>query len=96
MLVYPGVGLEHFCNKLCWCGSELVTAVFSTGVSCRFPGHILNGHIEGLGYSYGDTVTYTCNPGFLLKGDSNRSCQADGKWSGDQPSCDGKYLPVLY
>ena len=30
---------------------------------------------------YGATATFTCNPGFLLKGPERVTCQLDGKWS---------------
>ncbi|XP_045583570.2 sushi, von Willebrand factor type A, EGF and pentraxin domain-containing protein 1 isoform X3 [Procambarus clarkii] len=64
-------------------------------VTCSFPGYLLNGHIEGNRYSYSDTVSFTCNPGFILKGDAERTCQADGKWSGQHPHCDVIKCPYL-
>nr|XP_028567204.1 sushi, von Willebrand factor type A, EGF and pentraxin domain-containing protein 1 [Podarcis muralis] len=36
---------------------------------------------------FGSTVSYTCMDGFLLKGVSTISCQADGTWSAPLPEC---------
>jgi len=32
-------------------------------------------------------ATYACNSGFVLNGDSTRTCQANGIWSGTAPTC---------
>ena len=37
------------------------------------------------------TVTYTCDTGYTLNGNSMRTCQTGGAWSGSDPTCDGKY-----
>ncbi|XP_071546933.1 sushi, von Willebrand factor type A, EGF and pentraxin domain-containing protein 1-like isoform X1 [Panulirus ornatus] len=64
-------------------------------VSCGFPGYLLNGHVEGNSYSYGDTVSYTCNPGFFLVGYTERTCQSDGEWNGERPQCEVIKCPDL-
>ena len=46
--------------------------------------------MTGTGNEYGDTVQFTCLAGHTLTaGDTDRTCQADGMWSGLQPSCTG-------
>jgi hypothetical protein len=39
------------------------------------------------GTTFGDTATYTCDPGHGIVGTASRMCQADGTWSGSQPTC---------
>ncbi|KAI8510762.1 hypothetical protein Bbelb_116780 [Branchiostoma belcheri] len=47
-----------------------------------------NGNISG-NSSYGDVVTYHCDPGYEISGDKQRTCQSDQTWSGTQPTCVG-------
>ena len=37
-------------------------------------------------------VTYTCDQNFVLMGNERRMCQADGQWTGSNPTCVGKNL----
>ncbi|XP_078681624.1 uncharacterized protein LOC144916369 [Branchiostoma floridae x Branchiostoma belcheri] len=37
--------------------------------------------------SYNDVVTFTCNQGYELEGNSSVRCQADRTWSGPVPTC---------
>ncbi|XP_047481240.1 LOW QUALITY PROTEIN: sushi, von Willebrand factor type A, EGF and pentraxin domain-containing protein 1-like [Penaeus chinensis] len=65
-------------------------------VTCGFPGYLLNGHVNGTTYSFGDVVSYTCNPGFVIRGVSNRTCQDDGIWTGEHPECEVIKCPNLH
>ena len=38
------------------------------------------------------TATYSCNNGYLLIGESTRTCQSDRTWSNTAPYCAGKYI----
>ena len=42
--------------------------------------------------AFESTANYTCNLGYNLTGSSNRTCEANGNWSGDPPSCERKLL----
>ena len=51
---------------------------------------------EGVGYE-GDTCNFTCNAGYELIGDGNRTCQSDGSWSGSEAVCGrGMYFIIHY
>ena len=44
------------------------------------------------GTTFRQTATYSCNTGYNLVGDSTRTCQATGVWSGSAPTCEGMLL----
>ena len=52
----------------------------------------------GSDYSYNKTVTFTCNTGFHISNERKTSkdrqltCQDDGLWSGEVPTCSSKLL----
>lgn len=52
----------------------------------------VNGHVSITGTDAGSTATYTCNDGYLLIGITTRVCQTDGTWTGQQPSCQSKWI----
>ena len=52
-----------------------------------------NGQVDlTAGTTFGQTATYSCNTGYNLVGDSTRTCQATGEWSGSAPTCEGIYV----
>ncbi|CAH1243596.1 CR1 [Branchiostoma lanceolatum] len=60
-------------------------------VSCVVPDPITNGGVVGSEYTYGSTIQYQCEEGYLLQGGSKRTCQEDGMWNVPPPSC----VPIL-
>ena len=54
--------------------------------------------IEGnsLTAGVGAEVNYTCNSNFTLVGDERRVCQANGLWTGVDPTCVGRYILSAY
>ena len=48
-----------------------------------------NGQVDLTSETFGQTATYSCNTGYNLVGDSTRTCQATGEWSGSAPTCQG-------
>ena len=44
------------------------------------------------GTTSGQTATYSCDTGYNLVGESTRTCQAEGNWSGNAPTCEGMYI----
>ena len=60
----------------------------STVVKCGTLNTISNGQVSHLnGTTFGQTATYSCNTSYNLVGGSTRICQADGMWSGSEPTC---------
>ena len=52
-----------------------------------------NGQVDHTaGTLLGQNATYSCNTGYNLVGDSTRTCQAEGEWSGSAPTCQGMLL----
>ncbi|XP_048776989.2 sushi, von Willebrand factor type A, EGF and pentraxin domain-containing protein 1-like isoform X2 [Ostrea edulis] len=56
-------------------------------VNCGDPGGLTNGGAVTSGILYGDNVTYTCQTGYNITGDVNRTCQSNAVWSGSRPKC---------
>ena len=52
-----------------------------------------NGQVDlTSGTTFGQIATYSCSTGYNLVGDSTRTCQATGEWSGSAPTCQGMLL----
>ncbi|XP_078573906.1 E-selectin-like [Branchiostoma floridae x Branchiostoma japonicum] len=45
--------------------------------------------------SYPNTITFTCDSGYVLNGSPNTMCQADGSWTNPVPTCPRRQCPVL-
>ncbi|KAI8495182.1 carbohydrate binding [Branchiostoma belcheri] len=56
-------------------------------VQCPLLAPPLNGLMTGSN-SYGDVVTFMCDPGYNLVGPSSLTCQSNGTWSQRSPTCD--------
>ncbi|XP_075378030.1 complement component receptor 1-like protein isoform X2 [Mycteria americana] len=59
-------------------------------VKCENP-EVKNGkRLSGFGtdHRYKDTVTFECNPGYLMNGSSTVTCEADSMWKPPLPTCD--------
>jgi hypothetical protein len=48
------------------------------------------------GTKVGDTLTYTCNIGYIVhSGDLSQTCTDTAEWSGTKPECGGKFMKSL-
>ncbi|XP_070454474.1 CUB and sushi domain-containing protein 1 isoform X2 [Equus przewalskii] len=56
-------------------------------VFCGDPGIPAEGRLSGKSFTYKSEVSFQCKSPFILVGSSRRVCQADGTWSGIQPTC---------
>ncbi|XP_078664090.1 E-selectin-like [Branchiostoma floridae x Branchiostoma belcheri] len=59
-----------------------------TAIQCPMLTGPANGMVIYPGSNFfGDVVTFSCDTGYSLVGTSMLTCQADGTWSGDRPTC---------
>ncbi|XP_056011038.1 sushi, von Willebrand factor type A, EGF and pentraxin domain-containing protein 1-like isoform X5 [Ostrea edulis] len=58
-----------------------------TPVNCGFPYTVENGRIEGIDFTFPHSVKFVCNEGYKLMGNETTTCQANGQWSSESPSC---------
>ncbi len=59
-------------------------------VSCATVNAPLNVIIVNMGqvtYTYGDSVSFSCNTGHMIVGNESITCLADGSWSDSVPTC---------
>ena len=66
--------------------------------SCKQPKNPDNANMVGLDLpSYGYTLVYSCQPGYILSGGSeHRVCRSDGSWTGKVPVCRGIYTHASF
>ncbi|KAL3867863.1 hypothetical protein ACJMK2_040709 [Sinanodonta woodiana] len=57
-------------------------------VACDAPPNILFGQKLVTGLTYQSTVTYSCEIGYVLKGEGTLTCTKDRTWSGVVPQCE--------
>lgn len=82
-------------NKLLktWCQSTGVwwpptTEFLCTPIVCPNLSVPLNGSIHySNGNNYDSTATYSCDKGYVLKGNKTRTCTNSGMWDGSEPTC---------
>uniref|UniRef100_A0A9J8B4T2 CUB and Sushi multiple domains 2 n=1 Tax=Cyprinus carpio carpio TaxID=630221 RepID=A0A9J8B4T2_CYPCA len=78
-----------------WSGSLPHCSGDSAGM-CGDPGVPVHGIRLGEEFSIGSIVRFSCEPGYILKGSSERTCLANGSWVGIQPEfCKGLTPPSI-
>ena len=68
----------------------------STEVYCNAPSRPVHGTVTHSSTEYGATVTYSCNPGHVLLGASETSCNEAGAWTAPPPQCMSKSITRNY
>ncbi len=56
-------------------------------VTCSGATAPAHGAVTAMTASVGDTVTFSCNPGYTLTGMATATCQASGSFTGPAPTC---------
>ena len=67
-----------------------------TVVDCGDLEDPVNGQVSLDETVFESIATYMCDPGFVLIGNIERICQADGTWSGTEPACEGQSRKMQY
>ncbi len=69
-----------------------IVLVFPAVVTCPALTNPDNGVVTLPNNNLESTATYTCDNGYTLTGDTTtRTCQANGMWSGSDPTCTRKF-----
>ncbi|XP_019614808.1 PREDICTED: CUB and sushi domain-containing protein 1-like [Branchiostoma belcheri] len=75
-------------TKMCVDGRWRGTSLDCDAVECPARAAPANGAVSPTGaVSYPNSVTFTCNTGYVLNGAATPTCQADGTWSNPAPTC---------
>nr|XP_033465702.1 sushi, von Willebrand factor type A, EGF and pentraxin domain-containing protein 1 isoform X2 [Epinephelus lanceolatus] len=85
-----GFMLNTTATLRCQMGGEWEPSPYDIGcvpVRCSKPESIDRGYVSGTNYSFGAVVAYSCDKGFLIRGEKRRTCKADGEWGGALPIC---------
>ncbi len=71
-----------------WSGSAPTCDAPECTGSCQALSGITFGSVQNPSpRTCGSTATYTCQNGYELHGNTSRTCQANGQWSGSTPTC---------
>ncbi|XP_066279080.1 E-selectin-like [Branchiostoma lanceolatum] len=78
----------------CTCAAGFTGSCCETRISCPAITAPTNGGNSGC-RTYGCQMTFSCNSGYQLSGNSAITCQSNGQWSGSRPSCSRVQCPAL-
>uniref|UniRef100_H3CV01 CUB and Sushi multiple domains 2 n=1 Tax=Tetraodon nigroviridis TaxID=99883 RepID=H3CV01_TETNG len=56
-------------------------------IVCGPPLSIPNGQVVGTEFTWGSSISYSCNQGYQLSLPTVLTCQGSGNWSGEKPQC---------
>ncbi|XP_042354606.1 complement factor B-like [Plectropomus leopardus] len=92
---YSGYTMRGSSKRVClpngkWSGSTPICSRDS-GDSCADPGIPAGASRTGNMFGIDETVKYSCNGDLFLVGSSERVCQENGQWTGNEPACYYKY-----
>ncbi len=74
------LGMPHRNNLRC---------IVLAAIQCELPHNPLNGRAVYSSVSYNSLISYECNYGYMLIGDSVRRCERNKQWTGTEPHCKG-------
>ena len=63
------------------------------GITCSLLDDPNNGSVNtSRRITVGNVARYSCDKGYMVNGTADRTCQADGQWSGSMPTCESEIL----
>nr|XP_003703173.1 PREDICTED: uncharacterized protein LOC100877094 [Megachile rotundata] len=74
-------------KKKCRCDGACGMSCIKPERECPPLTEIQNGVMTVTGRFFGDRAHYTCDPDYFTVGLTERTCRADGNWTGTTPSC---------
>ena len=74
---------------LCLLKKQSIYVFFPVAKDCGDLTVPVNGSRIGNENTFPNRVSFNCDAGFDLIGSAVRKCEANGRWSGEQPSCNG-------
>ena len=76
---------------------NLLACLVSVTIDCGPVPDIQDGRVDfSGGTTLGSTITYSCNTGYTLTGDANRTCQANRTYDGSEPTCEGEISLTIH
>ena len=66
----------------------VLTPPFFSAILCPALSDPDNGNVETTDNRVGDVANYKCDYGFMRNGVAQRTCQLDGTWTDEAPTCD--------
>ena len=72
-----------------------IVIIYTVVTECDELPNPSNGKMDGEYRIYQSTVFFSCDVGYFLNGSSNRTCQADGTWSGHETICQRTLFIIL-
>uniref|UniRef100_A0AAQ4QYC2 CUB and Sushi multiple domains 2 n=1 Tax=Gasterosteus aculeatus aculeatus TaxID=481459 RepID=A0AAQ4QYC2_GASAC len=92
----PGYLLKGSPERTCLAnGSWLGTQAECHAIVCGPPPIIPNGQVVGTDFTWGSSISYSCNQGYQLSLPTVLTCQGNGNWSGEKPQCFRKWRTPL-
>ena len=90
--MYSLVALGYKRNEFVLCVLRYMSNLLNSTGLCSELSSPTNGQVTWTGLTSGSTATYTCDSGYHLIGDQNRTCLSSGVWSGQEPTCESMHL----
>lgn len=76
--------------------SHVMPLCLLVAIVCGLPPTIPNGQVVGTDFTWGSSISYSCNQGYQLSLPTVLTCQGSGNWSGEKPQCFRKWHHTMF